>query len=111
MLGNLQIYRRESEPRDKKAFLWIHHDDDGRLVAQVYNGARWETISDSMLTTDSEEPLAEGKMLFVESLRADPLVNVVKSASFTPQDIETLQAEVAELKAAVGNVEERLAAL
>lgn len=47
MLGNLQIYRKESEPRDRESFLWIHTDEDGNLVAQVYNGAEWVTIAGS----------------------------------------------------------------
>lgn len=47
MLGNLQIYRKESEPRDRKSFMWVHNDEDGNLVAQVYNGAEWVTIAGS----------------------------------------------------------------
>lgn len=47
MLGNLQIYRKESEPRDRKSFMWVHNDEDDNLVAQVYNGAEWVTIAGS----------------------------------------------------------------
>ena len=47
MLGNLQIYRKESEPRDRESFLWIHTDEDGNTVAQVYTGAGWLTIASS----------------------------------------------------------------
>jgi len=50
MLGNLQIYRKESEPRDRESFLWIHTDEDGNTVAQIYNGVKWMTIGSTSIT-------------------------------------------------------------
>ena len=50
MLGNLQIYRKESEPRDRESFLWIHTDKDGNTVAQIYNGVKWMTIGSTSIT-------------------------------------------------------------
>lgn len=50
MLGNLQIYRKEAEPRDKESFLWIHTDEDGNTVAQIYNGVKWMTIGSTSIT-------------------------------------------------------------